>query len=64
LAVPSARWLSERIGFAPGMTAMMAGLGNRAPAAIEQFVKNLETRLGRGPIGLSGVAFVGTADVP
>jgi SAM-dependent methyltransferase len=64
LEVPSARWLSERIGFAPGMTAMMAGLGNRAPAAIEQFVKNLETRLGRGPIGLSGVAFVGTADVP
>ena len=30
LEAPSARWLSERIGFAPGMAAMMAGLGHRA----------------------------------
>lgn len=64
LHAPSARWLSERIGFAPGMAAMLAGLGDRAPAVMEQFVENLEMRLGQGPIGLSGVAFIGTARVP
>jgi ubiquinone/menaquinone biosynthesis C-methylase UbiE len=63
LEAPSARWLSERIGFAPGMAAMMTGLGHRAPAVIERFIENLETRLGKGPIGLSGVAFIGTAQV-
>lgn len=63
LEAPSARWLSERIGFAPGMAAMMAGLGHRAPAVIQRFIENLETRLGKGPIGLSGVAFIGTAQV-
>lgn len=63
LEAPSARWLSERIGFAPGMASMMAGLGQRSPAVIQQFIENLETRLGSGPIGLSGVAFIGTAQV-
>ena len=63
LEAPSARWLSERIGFAPGMAAMMAGLGDREPAVIQRFIENLETRLGKGPIGLSGVAFIGTAQV-
>jgi ubiquinone/menaquinone biosynthesis C-methylase UbiE len=64
LLAPSARWLSERIAFAPGMAAMMTGLGDRAPAVLDRFVDNLETRLGRGPIGLCGVAFIGTAQVP
>lgn len=63
LEVLSAHWLSERIGFAPGMAAMMAGLGHRGPAVIQRFVENLETRLGRGPISLSGVAFIGSAQV-
>jgi ubiquinone/menaquinone biosynthesis C-methylase UbiE len=60
LEVPSARWLSERISFAPGMAATMAGLGGRAPAVLERLVANLEARLGQGPIGLSGVTFIGT----
>jgi ubiquinone/menaquinone biosynthesis C-methylase UbiE len=64
LEAPSARWLAEHIGFAPGMTAMMASLGDRAAAVMGRFVRNLETRLGPGPIGLAGVAFVGTARVP
>jgi hypothetical protein len=64
LHVPSARWLSERIGFAPGMAAMLSGLGEGAPAVRERFVQNLQMRLGNGPIGLSGVAFIGTAPVP
>ena len=45
------------------MAAMMAGLGDRGPAVIQRFVENLETRLGTGPISLSGVAFIGTAQV-
>lgn len=64
LEAPSARWLADRIAFAPGMAAMMAGLGERAPAVVQRFVERLEARLGMGPIGLSGVAFVGTARVP
>lgn len=64
LEAPSARWLSERIGFAPGMAAMMAGLGHHRPAVVQRFVENLETRLGTGPISLSGVAFIGTARTP
>ncbi|NJO32786.1 MAG: class I SAM-dependent methyltransferase [Rhodospirillales bacterium] len=63
LEVPSARWLSERIGFAPGMAAMLAGLGERRAGVLQRFVENLETRLGTGPIGLGGVAFIGTAPV-
>ena len=63
LTAPSARWLSERIAFAPGMAALVAGLGHRAPAIVQRFAKNLEARLGRGKISLSGVAFIGVARV-
>ncbi len=63
LEAPSARWLSKRIAFAPGMAAVMAGLGDRAPAVLEGFVENLEARLGEGPIQLAGVTFIGTAQV-
>jgi len=64
LNAPSARWLSERIEFAPGMVAMLSGLGERATAVRERFVQNLEVRWGSDPIGLSGVAFIGTGLVP
>ena len=63
LEAPSASWLSERIGFAPGMAAMMAGLGERAPGVLERFAHNLEARLGNGPISVSGVAHIGFAQV-
>jgi ubiquinone/menaquinone biosynthesis C-methylase UbiE len=63
LEAPSARWLSERIAFAPGMAAMMAGLGDRAPAVLERFVESLEARLGPGAIMLSGITFIGTAQI-
>lgn len=59
----SPRWLSERIAFAPGMSAMISGLGPRAPEVLERFVDNIEARLGTGPISLSGLSFVGTAQV-
>lgn len=64
LQARSARWLADRIAFAPGMAAMMAGLGDRAPAVLERLVESLEGRHGSGPIALSGVVFVGTAQVP
>jgi SAM-dependent methyltransferase len=63
LTVPSARWLSRRLEFAPGMAAAMAGLADQALAVQQRLVQNLETRLGGGPISLSGVAFIGTAQV-
>jgi hypothetical protein len=63
LEAPSARWLAGHIGFAPGMAAMTAGLGHRRPAVIDRFVERLQARLGSGPIGLNGVAFIGTAVV-
>jgi hypothetical protein len=63
LEAPSARWLCERIDFAPGMAAAVAGLGHHGPAVIDRLAGTLERRLGKGPIGLSGVAFVGSAQV-
>lgn len=63
LRAPSARWLAERIAFAPGMAAMVAGLGEHASAVMQRLVGNLEARAGTGPVSLSGVAFIGTAKV-
>ena len=63
LDAPSARWLSQRIEFAPGMAATLAGLGDRRPEIVQRFVETLEMRLGTGPISLSGAAYIGTAQV-
>jgi len=63
LLAPSARWLAERIGFAPGMAALVSSLGGRRNAVMTAFVGGLERRFGSGPVALSGVAFVGTARV-
>lgn len=64
LKAPSARWLAERIGFAPGMAALVSGLGERRGPALDAFVRNLEARWGCGQVVLTGVAFVGAATVP
>jgi ubiquinone/menaquinone biosynthesis C-methylase UbiE len=61
LEAPSVRWLAERIAFAPGMAATIAGLGDRCEAVLEAFVRNLEQKQGTGKIRLEGVAFVGLA---
>ena len=63
LHAPSARWLAGRISFAPGMAAMLSGLGPDAAAVLSLLTANLEARLGHGPIALGGKAFVGTATV-
>ncbi len=64
LHAPSARWLAERIAFAPGMAALVAGLGERRPAVMAAFVEGLDARFGGGPIALAGEALVGVARVP
>ena len=63
ITAPSAGWLADHLGFAPGMSAMLKGLGSQASAVLDQFVARLETSKGAGPISLSGVAFVGVATV-
>jgi ubiquinone/menaquinone biosynthesis C-methylase UbiE len=63
LEAASARWLAERVAFAPGMAAMVAGLGNRRAAVLDRFAATLESDQGFGPIRLKAVAFVGTARV-
>jgi ubiquinone/menaquinone biosynthesis C-methylase UbiE len=63
LTAPSARWLADRIAFAPGMSAVVSGLGERRAAVVEEFVRALEMRWGHGEVALGGVAFIGTATV-
>ena len=64
LVAPSARWLGERIRFAPGMAAQLEGLGSSADKAIEQFVLSVEAKWGSGPAQFGGNAFIGTVVVP
>ncbi len=64
LHVPSARWLGERLRFAPGMAAQLDSLGDRAPEAIDLFVRTIEAKQGGGPVVFGAVVFVGTARVP
>ncbi len=64
LQAPSARWLAERLQFAPGMQAFLQGLGGDSPAVISRFVADVETRQGMGEVRFSGKAFVARATVP
>ena len=64
LRLPSARWLADRIHFAPGMEAWVSSLGERRAAALDVFVARLEDAQGRGPISLAAVASIGLARVP
>jgi SAM-dependent methyltransferase len=63
LRVPSARWLADRIDFAPGMDAWISGLGEQRSAALEAFVSRLERTCGSGPLSLGAVASLGIATV-
>jgi len=58
LEVPGARWLADRLAFAPGMAALVAGLGERRKDVMAAFVERLEAAQGKGPIALAAVAFV------
>jgi ubiquinone/menaquinone biosynthesis C-methylase UbiE len=61
LVVPSARWLGERLRFAPGMAAQLDALGDRAPEAVRWFVDIVEHAQGTGKVSFGSVAFLGTA---
>ena len=56
--VPSARWIAQRLDFAPGLAAMLAALGSDKAAVLESFAKTLETDKGAAQISLGAVAHV------
>jgi len=62
--LPSARWIAERIAFAPGLSALVAALGSDCDAIMTAFVAGLERDQGRGAVSLSAVAQIGTATKP
>ena len=62
--LPSARWLAERIAFAPGLSALLGGLGSDRNAVMTAFVAALERDQGRGEVNLCAIAHIGTATKP
>ena len=60
LRAPSARWLGDRLAFAPGMAAQIAALGVDSDRVLDAFVANLEAKQGAGPISLGGKALIGS----
>jgi SAM-dependent methyltransferase len=64
LQAPSARWLADRLQFAPGMNAWISALGERRAAALDAFAARLEDTQGIGPISLGAVASIAVARVP
>lgn len=61
LRAASARSLAAALDFAPGMAALLAGLGPDRPAVESAFAEALEASQGRGPIVLGAVAHIGLA---
>lgn len=64
LTVPSARWLADRIQFAPGMGAWISRLGERRATVLEAYAARIEAAQGTGPVRLGAVASIGLARVP
>jgi SAM-dependent methyltransferase len=62
--MPSARWIADRIAFAPGMAAMVGALGADRAAVLAAFVAALEQDQGRGEVGLTAVAHIGLGRKP
>jgi SAM-dependent methyltransferase len=60
--LPSARWIADRMAFAPGMAAMLGALGDDRPRVLEAFVAALERDQGRGETALSAVAHIGLGE--
>jgi ubiquinone/menaquinone biosynthesis C-methylase UbiE len=63
IQVPAARWLAERIQFAPGMAAWMSSLGGRRETVLDALVRRLEHDQGTGEISLGAVAAIGTVRI-
>lgn len=63
LEAPGAAWLGARLGFAPGIAALLAAQGGAREAVLTRFVSDLERDQGTGPVRLRAVAFLGTGRV-
>lgn len=61
LRAPSARSLAAALDFAPGMAALLAGLGPDRAAVQAAFADALEADQGQGPVALAAVAQIGLA---
>ena len=64
LTAPSARTLASSLAFAPGMAAMLNGLGAARAAIIDRFTTTLEADQGTGPVALPAVAHIAIATRP
>jgi SAM-dependent methyltransferase len=62
--VPSARWIADRISFAPGMAATVAALGADRMPVLDAFVAALDRDQGDGEVTLSAIAHIGIAQKP
>jgi ubiquinone/menaquinone biosynthesis C-methylase UbiE len=62
--LPSARWIAERIEFAPGMAALVGSLGEDRRPVLDHFIAALERDQGHGAVALSAVAHIGVAVKP
>lgn len=62
--LPSARWLADRLPFAPGMSAMLGALGAERDAIIDQFVAALTASQGDDEISLCAVGQIAIATKP
>jgi len=64
LKAPCAGWLADRVAFAPGMAAMLAGFRPHEARILDAFRSRLERRFGNGEVELYARAFIGVAVVP
>jgi SAM-dependent methyltransferase len=62
--LPSAAWIARHVAFAPGMSAMLRGLGSERDAVLQYFASALEHDQGIGKVTLSAVAHVGIGIKP
>jgi SAM-dependent methyltransferase len=62
--LPSAAWIAQNIAFAPGMSAMVQGLGGERDAVLQYFTSTLERDRGLGEVTLSAIAHVGIGVKP
>jgi SAM-dependent methyltransferase len=62
--LPSARWIADRIAFAPGMTSMLDALGADRTPVLDRFVAALEADQGTREVLLCAIAHVAVAEKP
>jgi SAM-dependent methyltransferase len=62
--VPSARWIADRISFAPGMAATVGALGADRMPVLDAFVAAFDRDQGDGEVTLSAIAHIGIAQKP